>query len=147
MTIVSFGGASTSPDFLVRGYVRSAQKNIIQALKKMSDGRCTLYMVDEYRSTNCCSKCHNISPPTTKKKHQYCEPCKTTWNRDVDAGRRMITRGLHKHFGWKLPFNLMRPSCGPLWTTCGEQITEKTLLYNDIVMDSNSDSEDESDSD
>lgn len=76
------GDSKIAADSPMRGYVRLPNSSFLNALRL----KCDIIEVPEYNTTQMCSKC--LVPILTSKsphRYQYCNMCKTTWNRDINA--------------------------------------------------------------
>jgi hypothetical protein len=91
-----------------KGHAPSCNKTLLNRLKTCyklsgySKNHVKIKMMDEFRTSILCSKCHkrmeNAKRKTDKSKiHSVlvCNDCKTFWNRDVNACRNMLSLALY----------------------------------------------------
>lgn len=92
----------------MHGYIGTAQRRIIAELKKLAD----VHIIDEYGTTKFCAKCKIGKCVTSKSPHryQYCKMCKTTWNRDINAGLNILHLGVDEILGRTRTTQFQRPS-------------------------------------
>lgn len=110
-TLIFYGGARQAANSPIRGYIKPPQQRIYNALMRRDD--VVVLLTDEFRTTKCCSNCfHSFrAVKYAKDRNKYCENCGASWNRDVNAGRNIIIRGLSQYFsnlGHGMPLGLLR---------------------------------------
>ena len=86
-TVVALGDASFAHNS--RGHASTPTKG----LRRRLQGRCRLRMIDEYRTSITCSLCDGTLPKRTRRwQVKVCpDVCLTTWNRDVNAARNILS--------------------------------------------------------
>ncbi|XP_043471135.1 ankyrin repeat domain-containing protein 12-like isoform X5 [Leptopilina heterotoma] len=94
---VAIGGAEI-PNF-IKGYTKAPLKRIQQTLFQRSEelgkDKLQVVKVNEFNTTKMCSRC--VRPLKISKsphRYTYCAKCKTTWERDVNAGRNILNLAL-----------------------------------------------------
>lgn len=90
-TLVCIGSTETASNSPIRGYIRSPNKKLTNALRNR---KADILFVNEFRTTKLCAKCF-CENKTSKSPHryQYCPNCSTCWNRDVNAGINILYLG------------------------------------------------------
>lgn len=98
-TLMFLGGSFQPADAPIKGYIKPGQQRLLNKL--VNCPRVTVKLVDEFRTSITCSSCHSQLEKrsrTGRARGMYCPSCKVIWNRDVNAGRNMITAGLGDHY-------------------------------------------------
>lgn len=93
-TLVVFGDSSISANSPMKGYIRTPNRRLLTTLRYYAD----VLVVNEHRTSKLCSLCYQTLQPPTKRRHRYmvCRnaECQTVWNRDVNAGRNILYKGI-----------------------------------------------------
>lgn len=90
-------------------YIRCPNNGFIESFRRHPN--VTFHLVDEYRTTKCCSRCGEISPPSTKRKDRQrdCKNFQKLFNRDTSAAENMVVKGLSSFYNFPMPPNMIRP--------------------------------------
>lgn len=98
----NFRMASNSP---IKGHVRTPKRLMISKMQIYAD----VLIVDEFRTSQLCSKCHSVLEKfKSPESYKFCKNfnCRTNWNRDINAGKNILQKGiahitgqpLHHHY-------------------------------------------------
>lgn len=84
-TIVFCGSTDQSP--IIKGYVRTPNKIFFAEVQRLAP---LTFKIDEFRSTMVYSRCFEPAI-TSRSPHrcQHCKKCAISWNRDINAGRKI----------------------------------------------------------
>lgn len=93
-TLVVVGNHVTAANSPIKGHIRSPKKLILEKLQIFANVK----IQDEFRTSQLCSSCHSVLEHfRTSDRYKFCKNsnCRSNnWNRDVNAGRNILYRGL-----------------------------------------------------
>lgn len=94
--LIGMGKPTISP--WMRGHVRMPMSKVVKKLVYKQDKfkNLRLVFVDEFNTTQLCSKCNAQMKIIKKSRTAYCSCCGTAWDRDVNAGRNILHLALVK---------------------------------------------------